>query len=32
MGINAFSMGICLAKCSTHNISATMRDHTERWF
>ena len=26
MGINAFSTGICLAKCLTHNISTTMRD------
>jgi len=26
MGIIAFSMGICLAKCLTRNISDTMRD------
>jgi len=26
MGISAGSMGICLAKCLTHNISAIMQD------
>jgi len=26
MGINAFSMEIYLAKCLTHDITATMRD------
>ena len=26
MGMSAFSMGICLAKCLAHNISTTMRD------
>ena len=33
MGINAFSMGMWLAKCLTHNISTTMRScEIERWF